>query len=155
MWTYARLARTAGLAVLLGVCIVLAGVGRGQAREVEIDEKVVAEKRERLSVGDQPGHVAAHDRELRVEPPRRSPDPVVAGNALLGRELHPIGRLAHAVGAPPHDQRERAAVASGSGKRVQPALQRLVREVPRRIVLNAPVVTKDNVEEYLPLGFES
>ena len=28
-------------------------------------------------------------------------------------------------------------------------------EVPRRIVLNAPVVTQDNVEEYLPLGFES
>jgi ribose transport system substrate-binding protein len=28
-------------------------------------------------------------------------------------------------------------------------------EVPRRIVLNAPVVTADNVEEYLPLGFES
>ena len=27
--------------------------------------------------------------------------------------------------------------------------------VPRRIVLDAPVVTKDNVEEYLPLGFES
>ncbi|HET8988153.1 MAG TPA: substrate-binding domain-containing protein [Humibacillus sp.] len=28
-------------------------------------------------------------------------------------------------------------------------------EVPNRIVLNAPVVTKDNVEQYLPLGFES
>jgi ribose transport system substrate-binding protein len=28
-------------------------------------------------------------------------------------------------------------------------------EVPRRIVLNAPVVTKENVEQYLPLGFES
>ena len=28
-------------------------------------------------------------------------------------------------------------------------------EVPKRIVLNAPVVTKDNVDEYLPLGFES
>jgi ribose transport system substrate-binding protein len=28
-------------------------------------------------------------------------------------------------------------------------------EVPKRIVLNAPVVTADNVEEYLPLGFES
>jgi ribose transport system substrate-binding protein len=28
-------------------------------------------------------------------------------------------------------------------------------EVPKRIVLNAPVVTKDNVKEYLPLGFES
>ena len=28
-------------------------------------------------------------------------------------------------------------------------------EVPRRIVLNAPVVNKDNVKEYLPLGFES
>ena len=28
-------------------------------------------------------------------------------------------------------------------------------EVPKRIVLNAPVVTKDNVEDYLPLGFES
>ncbi|GAA2017892.1 substrate-binding domain-containing protein [Terrabacter terrae] len=28
-------------------------------------------------------------------------------------------------------------------------------EVPRRIVLNAPVVTKDNVDQYLPLGFES
>ncbi len=27
--------------------------------------------------------------------------------------------------------------------------------IPRRIVLDAPVVTKDNVEEYLPLGFES
>ena len=28
-------------------------------------------------------------------------------------------------------------------------------EVPRRIVLNAPVVNKDNVEKYLPLGFKS
>ena len=28
-------------------------------------------------------------------------------------------------------------------------------EVPRRIVLNAPVVTAENVEQYLPLGFES
>lgn len=27
--------------------------------------------------------------------------------------------------------------------------------VPKRIVLDAPVVTADNVEEYLPLGFES
>lgn len=29
------------------------------------------------------------------------------------------------------------------------------REVPRRIVLDAPVVTQENVEQYLPLGFES
>ena len=28
-------------------------------------------------------------------------------------------------------------------------------EVPRRIVLNAPIVTADNVDEYLPLAFES
>lgn len=28
-------------------------------------------------------------------------------------------------------------------------------EVPRRIVLNAPVVTKENVDQYLPLAFES
>ncbi|WP_461037323.1 substrate-binding domain-containing protein [Streptomyces mayteni] len=28
-------------------------------------------------------------------------------------------------------------------------------EVPRRIVLDAPVVTADNLEEYLPMGFES
>ncbi|CAN7183519.1 substrate-binding domain-containing protein [Terrabacter sp. LjRoot27] len=28
-------------------------------------------------------------------------------------------------------------------------------EVPNRIVLNAPVVTRENVEQYLPLGFES
>jgi ribose transport system substrate-binding protein len=28
-------------------------------------------------------------------------------------------------------------------------------EVPKRIVLNAPVVTKENVDQYLPLGFES
>ena len=27
--------------------------------------------------------------------------------------------------------------------------------IPNRIVLNAPVVTKDNVDEYLPIGFES
>ena len=27
--------------------------------------------------------------------------------------------------------------------------------VPKRIVLDAPVVTADNVDEYLPLGFES
>src|SRR5690606_11872198 len=27
--------------------------------------------------------------------------------------------------------------------------------IPNRIVLNAPVVTKDNVEAYLPIGFES
>ena len=28
-------------------------------------------------------------------------------------------------------------------------------EVPRRVVLNAPVVTADNVEEYTDLCFES
>jgi ribose transport system substrate-binding protein len=28
-------------------------------------------------------------------------------------------------------------------------------EVPKRIVLNAPVVTKDNVDDYMDLGFES
>jgi ribose transport system substrate-binding protein len=28
-------------------------------------------------------------------------------------------------------------------------------EVPKRVVLNAPVVTKENVDKYLPLGFES
>jgi ribose transport system substrate-binding protein len=28
-------------------------------------------------------------------------------------------------------------------------------EVPKRIVLNAPVVTKDNVDQYMALGFES
>ena len=28
-------------------------------------------------------------------------------------------------------------------------------EVPRRTVLNAPVVTKENVDKYLPLGFKS
>ncbi len=28
-------------------------------------------------------------------------------------------------------------------------------EVPRRIVLDAPVVTIDNLEQYLPMGFES
>jgi ABC-type sugar transport system substrate-binding protein len=28
-------------------------------------------------------------------------------------------------------------------------------EVPRRVVLNAPVVNKDNVDQYLPLAFES
>jgi ABC-type sugar transport system substrate-binding protein len=28
-------------------------------------------------------------------------------------------------------------------------------EVPKRVVLNAPVVTKDNVDEYMDLGFES
>jgi ribose transport system substrate-binding protein len=27
--------------------------------------------------------------------------------------------------------------------------------IPNRVVLNAPVVTKDNVDEYLPIGFES
>jgi ABC-type sugar transport system substrate-binding protein len=35
-------------------------------------------------------------------------------------------------------------------------LSDLVRvEVPKRIVLNAPVVTKDNVDQYMALGFES
>ena len=28
-------------------------------------------------------------------------------------------------------------------------------EVPKRIVLNAPVVNKDNVDQYLPTAFES
>jgi ABC-type sugar transport system substrate-binding protein len=28
-------------------------------------------------------------------------------------------------------------------------------EVPKRIVLNAPVVTKDNVDQYMALGSES
>ncbi|MFC3688666.1 substrate-binding domain-containing protein [Aquipuribacter hungaricus] len=40
------------------------------------------------------------------------------------------------------------AQAKGMGDLVQP-------EVPKRIVLNAPVVTAENVEQYLPLGFES
>ncbi|HET6664796.1 MAG TPA: substrate-binding domain-containing protein [Acidimicrobiales bacterium] len=38
--------------------------------------------------------------------------------------------------------------AKGMSDLVQPS-------VPRRVVLDAPVVTKDNVEEYLPLAFES
>jgi ABC-type sugar transport system substrate-binding protein len=38
--------------------------------------------------------------------------------------------------------------AKGMSDLVQPT-------VPRRVVLDAPVVTKDNVEEYLPLAFES
>jgi ribose transport system substrate-binding protein len=29
------------------------------------------------------------------------------------------------------------------------------REVPKRVVLNAPVVNKDNVDDYMSLGFES
>jgi uncharacterized protein YfaP (DUF2135 family) len=37
MWTYARRARSASLALLLGICVVLAAVGQGQAREIEID----------------------------------------------------------------------------------------------------------------------
>jgi ribose transport system substrate-binding protein len=38
----------------------------------------------------------------------------------------------------------------------QKAMSDLVEvEVPNRIVLNAPVVTADNVEQYLPIGFES
>lgn len=28
-------------------------------------------------------------------------------------------------------------------------------EVPNRVVLNAPVVTSENVEQYLPTAFES
>jgi ribose transport system substrate-binding protein len=28
-------------------------------------------------------------------------------------------------------------------------------EVPKRVVLNAPVVTKDNVDQYMALGVES
>lgn len=28
-------------------------------------------------------------------------------------------------------------------------------EVPKRVVLNAPVVTQDNVDDYMALGFES
>ena len=28
-------------------------------------------------------------------------------------------------------------------------------EVPRKVMLYAPVVTKENVDQYLPLGFES
>src|SRR3954452_5192976 len=38
----------------------------------------------------------------------------------------------------------------------QKAMSDLVEvEIPNRIVLNAPVVTKENVEQYLPTGFES
>lgn len=37
MWTNARRIRSASLAVLLGLLIVVAGVGPGQAREIEID----------------------------------------------------------------------------------------------------------------------
>jgi len=38
----------------------------------------------------------------------------------------------------------------------QKAMSDLVEvEIPNRIVLNAPVVTSDNVEQYLPTAFES
>jgi hypothetical protein len=37
MWTYARLVRSASLAMLVGFCVVLTAVSQGQAREIEID----------------------------------------------------------------------------------------------------------------------
>src|SRR6187431_1032031 len=37
MWTNARRIRSASLALLFGFCILLAGVGQGTARELEID----------------------------------------------------------------------------------------------------------------------
>ena len=37
MWTHARRIRSASLSVLLALCIVLGGVGQGQAKEFEID----------------------------------------------------------------------------------------------------------------------
>src|SRR5688572_17296373 len=37
MRTHARRIRSAGLAILLGVCLLVVGVGQGQAREFEID----------------------------------------------------------------------------------------------------------------------
>src|SRR5262245_10938497 len=37
MWTNARRIRSASLAVLVGLCVLLGGVGQGQAREIELD----------------------------------------------------------------------------------------------------------------------
>lgn len=37
MWTLARWARSASLAIVLAFCVALAGVGQGEAREFEID----------------------------------------------------------------------------------------------------------------------
>ena len=37
MWTNARRIRSASLALLFGLCVMLTGVGPGQAREIEID----------------------------------------------------------------------------------------------------------------------
>jgi ribose transport system substrate-binding protein len=64
------------------------------------------------------------------------------------------GKMAATVVYPPTQAADgiRLARLIAQGKGVSDLVQV---EVPRRIVLNAPVVTKDNVDQYLPLGFES
>ena len=85
-------------------------------RDVEIDQEVVAEQAEGLTVGNQLGHVAAHDCKLGLWIPRRPSAPTIARHSLVRGEAHAFWCLPDTVRTSPYDEGQ----TSGSDGRPRP-----------------------------------
>ena len=105
------------------------GTGR-QVRlgQVELEEQLVAEERERLPVGNQVGHVELHDRELRLGRWTPLPAPRVARHAGIGCHRNAIQGFAHAAAMPRHQQAHAADVSRRRRQRPQPRFEHIERE---------------------------
>ena len=105
--------------------------------EVERQEEVVAEDRERLPVRDHLGDVDLHHRELRRAIGLLAASPGVAGDAGVGPEIDPRRRLPDLVGSPPHEERHPAGIPRCRGQRAELLLELAERQVARRVARGA------------------
>src|SRR6266545_2380194 len=84
--------------------------------DIEVDEEVVPEKRERLAGGNELRDIAAHHRELGFDIARRAATPAVARHTLFRRQTHPRRRFPHPVRAAAHDPGQETRVLRQHGK---------------------------------------
>jgi len=102
-------------------------------RQVELDKEVVAEDRERLTVGDELRDVTPHHGKLRRRVARRPPGPAIAGQALLERQVHPLQFLAKPVGVAAHDEGQAPDIGRRRRQRFQALRKDRQRAVPVRV----------------------
>ena len=101
--------------------------------EVQLQEEVVPEHGERLSVRHHLGDVHLHHRELCLGVRLLLPAPRVSRYAGLGPHLHALGRLTSLVRTSPHQERQPAGVARSRRQRAQPFLELTERQMARRV----------------------
>jgi len=98
-------------------------------RKVQLDDQIIAEERQRLPVGEQPGHIGAHNRELRLGIRRRPLRPAIALEAALRRHRGALGQASRIRLRTGDDEHHGSRVGWRRGERSQPLIEEVVREV--------------------------